>query len=99
MVVMDILSEKLDLAVELEHGSEEIDPKDIEAPAFQIVEILCKGFGMIATRKLFPGDLILAEKPIFIVPGAVYEDVESTEEFLDKEIHRVSSEERELFLS
>jgi len=109
MVVMEILSEKLDLGVELELGSEEIkkhcstnckiDLENIEAPAFQIVEILCKGFGMIATRKLFPGDLILAEKPIFIVPGAVYEDVETTEEFLDKEIHRVSSEERELFLS
>lgn len=105
--------EKFDLGVELELELDNVDKqislkswplnkidhvKD-EKPAFKIVEIPCKGFGMIATRKLFPGDLILAEKPVFIVPDAIFEDVERCEEFLDKEMERLSSEDRELFLN
>ena len=72
--------EKLDIGENLDFGlgkhAKNIDWKrstqskigleKVEAPAFKIVEIPCKGFGMVATKKLFPGDLILAEKPLFI---------------------------------
>jgi len=73
-------------------------PRKIETPSFKIVEIPCKGFGMVATRKLFPGDLILAEEPVVIVPEEIFSDVEVCEEFLDKEIEKMNSEKRELFL-
>merc|ERR1712117_599668 len=90
--------EKLDIGQNLDFGlgkhAKNVDRKrstqskigleKVEAPAFKIVEIPCKGFGMVATKKLFPGDLILAEKPLFIVPEEVFSDVETCEEFLEK---------------
>lgn len=109
----EIQAAKLDLEIVLELGSEladlEIEHKKfdlnkfvlekIDEPAFIVVQIPCKGFGMIATRKLYPGDLILAEKPVFIVPDAIFEDVEKCEEFLGKETNKLSCDDRELFLS
>jgi len=71
--------------------------KNSEAPAFKIVEIPCKGFGMVATKKLFPGDLILAEKPLFIIPEEIFSDVETCEEFLEKAVEKLTSKQRELF--
>ena len=106
--------EKLDLGVVVELGSElaalQIETISLASdglvleiidasPAFKIVKIPCKGYGMIATRKLFPGDLILAEKPVFIVPVAIFNDAEQCEGFLDKEMNKLSSCERELVLS
>lgn len=73
--------------------------ENTETPAFKAVKIPCKGYGMVATRKLYPGDLILAEKPVFIVPDAIFEDVEQCEEFLEKEMNKLSSDQRELVLS
>lgn len=77
---------------------EPVDSKAAKTPAFEVREIPCKGMGMIATHKLYPGDLILAEKPILKVPEDVFEDVESCEEFIEKEMNKLSSEDRELFL-
>jgi len=104
--------EKLDIGENLDFGlgkhAKNVDRKrstqskigleKVEAPAFKIVEIPCKGFGMVATKKLFPGDLILAEKPLFIVPEEIFSDVETCEEFLEKATEKLSSEQRELFL-
>jgi len=72
--------------------------EEFEVPAFKIVEIPCKGFGMVATKKLFPGDLILAEKPLFIISEEIFSDVETCEEYLEKAVEKLSSKQRELFL-
>eukprot|EP00092_Neocalanus_flemingeri_P070646 GFUD01086735.1.p1 GENE.GFUD01086735.1~~GFUD01086735.1.p1 ORF type:complete len:354 (-),score=82.93 GFUD01086735.1:105-1166(-) len=104
---------KLDLGIDIENVDllpdlDTIEPQKfdvneyvlekIDGPAFKIVPIACKGSGMIATRKLYPGDIILAEKPVFIVPDAIFMDVEKCEEFLGREINKCNSEERELIL-
>jgi len=55
---------------------------------------------MVATKKLYPGDLILAEKPTMTMPVAIFDSGrESTEDWLDKKINRLGSMERELLLS
>lgn len=69
------------------------------SPAFKIVQIPCKGSGMIATRKLYPGDIILAEKPVIIVPDAIFSDVEKCEDFLERNINKLNSEDRELMMT
>jgi len=69
-------------------------------PACVVKEIAGKGIGMVATKKLYPGDLILAEKPVMTMPVAIFDsDRESTEDWLDKKINRLGSMERELLLS
>lgn len=69
-------------------------------PACVVKEIAGKGIGMVATKKLYPGDLILGEKPIMIMPVAIFDsDRESTENWLDKTINRLGSMERELLLT
>jgi len=69
-------------------------------PACLVKEISGKGIGMVATKKLYPGDLILAENPVMTMPVAIFDsDHESTEDWLDKTINRLSSIERELVLS
>lgn len=69
-----------------------------DGPAFKIVQMPCKGSGMIATRKLYPGDLILAEIPTLIIPNATFENVKKCENFLEKEINKLSSDKRQLVL-
>jgi len=69
-------------------------------PACEVKEIAGKGIGMVATKKLYPGDLILAEKPVMTMPVAIFDSGrESTEDWLDKKINRLGSMERELLLS
>jgi len=75
-----------------------IGHEKLEVPAFKIVEIPCKGFGMVATKKLFPGDLILAEKPLFIISEEIFSNVEICEEYLEKAVEKLSCKQRELFL-
>ena len=70
-----------------------------DTPAFKVVRIPCKGSGMIATRKIYPGDVILAEKPAIFVPNDIFEDVDLCESFLEGELNRMDSEEREFVLS
>jgi len=92
--VLEIKPKKIDLNESIESVLQKID-----GPAFKIVEIPCKGSGMIATRKLYPGDVILAEKPVLIVPDAIYSNVEKCEEYLEKEINKMGSVEREFLLN
>jgi len=75
-----------------------VDKNAIDVSAFEVKKIHSKGMGMIATQKLYPGDLILAEKPMITVPEDIFEDVEKCEEFIDKEINNLSSRDRELIL-
>lgn len=110
LLAAEIEAEKFDLGIELELGPDLVEDskcfdlnkfvlEKTEIPAFKAVKIPCKGYGMIATRKLYPGDLILAEEPVLIVPDAIFEDVEQCEEFLEKEMNMLSSTKRELVLS
>jgi len=69
-------------------------------PACEVKEVAGKGIGMVATKKLYPGDLILSEKPVMTMPVAIFDSGrESTEDWLDKTINRLGSMERELLLS
>lgn len=72
--------------------------KMCKSPSFIMKELAGKGIGMVAKRKLYPGDLILAEKPLFFMPEAVFEDVEAAEEWLDKAVNNLSSQQREIFM-
>jgi len=65
-----------------------------------IKKIAGKGIGMLALRKLYPGDLIVAEKPVLTMPRAVFDsDRQSTEDWLSKAINLLGSEDKELLLS
>jgi len=70
--------------------------EDTDEFPFKIVDLAGKGTGMVATRNLFPGDLILAEKPLLFVPDEVYEDIEATEELIDKQVLKLDSSQREM---
>ena len=67
--------------------------------SFQIVEISGKGTGLVAIKKLFPGDLIMFEKPLIVVPDDIYDDLEKVAKYLDKVVNRLSCPERELFFN
>jgi len=73
------------------------EPKPTE-PNFAIRKISGKGTGMFASKKLYPGSVILAEKPLIIMPDEIFNDPELTANFLDKAINKMSSEDRQSFL-
>jgi hypothetical protein len=52
-------------------------------------------------RDLSAGDLILREKPLILMPKKIFEDDDPDyiEQWLDRRINRMSSEEREVFFS
>jgi len=64
---------------------------------FKILQISGKGTGMIANKKIYPGDIILAEKPLILVPNAVFNDNQRIEPFLDKAVNKMSTIDREKF--
>jgi len=72
--------------------------KSGEEAVFKTQELPGKGVGMIAMKKFYPGDLILAEKPLIRVPDAIFENPDECEEFLEKKMNSLSSSDRELFL-
>ena len=68
-------------------------------PAAKVKEMAGKGIGMVALRKIYPGDLIFSEIPLFVMSGAVFDSGrDNTEEWLDKKINRLSSKQREVGL-
>ena len=71
----------------------------ISSAIFEVVHLAGKGEGMIARKKLFPGDVVISEKPVVVVPQATFEDVEACEEFLEKKVNRMSCEDRERMFS
>jgi len=71
----------------------------ISSGIFEVVHLAGKGEGMIARKKLFPGDVVISEKPVVVVPQATFEDVEACEEFLEKKVNRMSCEDRERMFS
>jgi len=71
----------------------------LNKPSFEIVDISGKGQGMVAKRKLYPGEVILTESPFMIIPDKIFEDHDKTETFIEKKINKMSCEDRDKFLS
>ena len=74
------------------------DESSLKGNSFKTVEIPSKGLSVVATRKIYPGELIMKEKPLIVVPNKIYENVEQVVKYLDKCVLRMSSGDRELFL-
>ena len=66
---------------------------------FNIVQIPGKGTGVVSRNKLYPGDLIMIEKPLIVVKGDIYDDLEKVKSYLDKVVTKMSSSDREVFLN
>jgi len=66
---------------------------------YAIKEIATKGTGVVATRRIFPGEIIMREEPLFVVADKIFVDTEKTEKYLDKLINRLGSEKVIQFLS
>lgn len=79
---------------QIEHDEENVE----EAQPFKMICLAGKGTGLIATKNLYAGDLIMEEAPALLVPDEIYEDIEGTSDLIDKQIMKLSSSERELVL-
>ena len=44
------------------------------ADCYKVTSLVGKGHGMIATRKVFPGEVILSETPLIVVPNRIFRD-------------------------
>lgn len=70
-----------------------------EESSFEVVDMSGKGQGMVAKRKLYPGEVIMTEKPLIVVPDKIFEDHEKTDAFIERKINQMSCEDRETFLN
>lgn len=66
---------------------------------YSIISIPGKGTGMVARRRMLPGEIVMDEVPLIILPDEIYQDMEKTETFLDAKINSMSSEQREQFFA
>ena len=59
------------------------------------------GMGMYAKEDLQPGQVILREKPLIVMPDKIFsdEDVDKIERWLEKRVNRLSSEDREIYFN
>jgi len=56
-----------------------------------------RGIGVVASEKLFPGDLIMAELPLLVMPGPVFDgEAGASEAWLDRATNRLTCPQREL---
>ena len=69
-------------------------------PLFEVKDCIIKGGqGMFASKVISPGQIILREKPLIVMPDIVFssEDPDYIEEWLDKKILKLCSEDRAKF--
>ena len=69
-------------------------------PLFEVKDCIIKGGqGMFASKVISPGQIILREKPLIVMPDIVFssEDPDYIEEWLDKKILKLCSEDRAIF--
>jgi len=92
----EIVKQKADST--LSNNLIEHDEKDLDGQPYQMICLAGKGTGLIATRNLYPGDLIMEEVPALLIPDEIYEDTESASDMIDKQILGLSSSQRELVL-
>jgi len=69
-----------------------------EESSFEVVQMSGKGQGMVAKRKLYPGEIIMTEKPLIVIPDEIFEDHDKTDAFIERKINKMSCEDRETFL-
>ena len=69
-----------------------------QEPLCIIKELPAKGLAMVALQKLYPGDIIMAELPLFVMPLAVF-DGDNGEDWLDRATNKLSCQKRELLHS
>ena len=74
------------------------DYKDDVEPCYRILPIPGKGQGMVATRKLYPGEVVMTERPLLVVPDTIFRDYSRVEAFIERRINRMSCEDRDRFL-
>jgi len=93
VVTVDVI--KHDLVALVEELNVNDGPKNEQS--YEILSIPGKGNGMIATRKLYPGEVILAETPLFVVPDKIFQNVDNLESYLERRINKLSSDDRTKF--
>ena len=71
------------------------DVKDEQS--YKILSIPGKGNGMIATRKLYPGEVIISETPLLVIPEKTFDNADKLESYLERQINKLSSEDRNKF--
>jgi len=76
-----------------------ITEDDAVQPAYEILHMPNKGKCLFARRDIPAGEIIVSEKPLIIMPDAVYsyQDMRDVETWLDRHINRVSSDDRATF--
>jgi len=70
-----------------------------EDRSFVIKNIPGKGNGMFASKRIYPGEIILREIPLMLVLDEIYSDSEKCEKHLDKLVDKMNDLERRRFLS
>lgn len=72
-----------------------------QPPPYSVRFIPTKGQGMFATRPIAAGEIIVREKPLILMPDEVFSDEDSDriETWLDKQINRMTSQDRETFFN
>jgi len=85
-----------DVAIDAAHRQSE--PEEAEA-CFLIKQIEGKGTGVIASRRIFPGEIIMVEKPLICVSKTMFDDIEKTEMYIDKQILKMGSDKVNQFMS
>ena len=70
-----------------------------QQPCFKVQATKAKGQGMFATRSILPGEIILREKPLIVMPDKVFShnDQDYIEGWLDKRLNKLSASDREIF--
>lgn len=77
-----------------------ICPKDVKEDSsgvgYEVKKLPGRGSGLIATKDFYPGDLVMREHPIINMPDKVFsrDDPDYIEDWLDKRINKLSSEDR-----
>jgi len=71
------------------------DVKDEQS--YKILSIPGKGNGMIATRKLYPGEVIISETPLLVIPEKTFDNADKLESYLERQINKLSSDDRNKF--
>lgn len=69
--------------------------------SFEVKAIAGKGQGLFATRFIATGQLILRENPLIVMPNHVFEmeDMRDLEDWLERRVNKMSSDERSTFLA
>jgi hypothetical protein len=77
----------------------EVKLEGCEERSFEIKKVPGKGNGMFATKRIYPGEIILREIPLLIVTDEIYNDQDKCERYLDRIVEKMPMHDRRRFLS